>query len=68
MATAVMTEGNDRGGSQPNISQMGFIDETPYQGPGTRFQVQREGVGDRIKAIIEEFPALRLVIGDWDRF
>ena len=34
----------DRAESNPNISVSRFIDESPFTGPGTRLQSQRDGM------------------------
>ena len=41
--------------TNPNISVSGFIDESPYTGPGTSLQLQREGMETRITEIMESF-------------
>ena len=52
--------------SNSDVSTSGFIDETPYRGPGTRLQKQWEGIEARIANIIAHFHNLRLEIGDWE--
>ena len=37
----------DRAESNPNLSISGFIDESPFAGPGTRLQSQRGGIESR---------------------
>ena len=39
----------DRAKSNPNLSISGFIDESPFAGPGTHLQLWREGVESRTK-------------------
>ena len=41
----------DRAESNPNLSISGFIDESPFAGPGTGLQLQREGIESRTNKI-----------------
>ena len=44
--------------SNHNISVSGFMDESPYTGPGTWLQSQQEGIETRIKKIVDRFQSL----------
>ena len=57
----------DRDKSNPNISVSGFIDESPYTGPGTHLQLQREGMETRIHKIMDHFQKLKMKINEWER-
>ena len=56
----------DRAESNPNISVSGFIDESPYTGPGTSLQLQWEGMETRITEIMEHFKRLKSEINEWE--
>ena len=43
----------DRAKLNPNMSVSGFIDESPYIGPGTRLQSQQEGMERRTNKIMD---------------
>ena len=58
----------DRAKSNPNISVSGFIDESPYTGPGTRLHSQREGMEIRINKIMDRYQNLKMKINEWERF
>ena len=44
----------------------GFIDESPYTGPGTCLQLQREGMETRITEIMNRFQRLKAKINEWE--
>ena len=48
----------------PNIS--GFIDESPYMGPGTHLQLQQEGIDIQTKGILNLFNKLQRDINAWE--
>ena len=50
--------------SNPNIS--GFIDKSPYTGPGTHLQSQREGLEVRNEKISNLFSRLQRDIEEWE--
>ena len=52
--------------SNPNI--LGFIDESPYTGPGTRLQLQQEGIDIRTKGILNLFNKLQWDINEWESY
>ena len=58
----------DQAKLDPNVSVSGFIYETPYRGPGTRLQAQREGIEARIEGVITRFDEFKLGIADWENF
>ena len=45
---------------------MGFIDESPYTGPGTRLQFQWEGIEIRTDRILNAFHRLKKNINEWE--
>ena len=49
----------DRAESNPNLSISGFIDESPFAGPGTGLQSRREGVEWRTNKISNRLENLR---------
>ena len=51
--------------SNPNLSISGFIDESPFAGPGTRLQLQREGIESRVNKISIRLESLKLKICTW---
>ena len=55
---------SDQAESYPNISVSGFIDESPYNGPGTCLQLQQEGMETRITEIMERFQRLKSEINE----
>ena len=55
----------DRAKSNPNLSISGFIDESPFAGPGTRLQSRREGVESRTKKISDRLEILKFKIFEW---
>ena len=57
----------DRAKLNPNISVSRFIDESPYNGPGTRLQWQREEMETRINKIMDRFQKLKMKINEWVR-
>ena len=54
----------ERAKSNPNI--LGFIDESPYTGPGTCLQSQREGIDIQTNGILNLFHKLQLNINEWE--
>ena len=50
--------------SHPNVSGSGFIDESPYTGPGTRLQAQRNGSEIRVEGVMERFGRLKTEINE----
>ena len=54
----------ERAKSNPNIS--GFIDESPYTGPGTSLQSQWEGIEIRTDRILNLFHKLQKNINEWE--
>ena len=55
----------DRAESNPNLSISGFIDESPFAGPGTCLQSQREGIESRTNKISIRLENLRFKICTW---
>ena len=55
----------DRAESNPNLLISGFIDESPFAGPGTCLQSRREGVESRTNKISDQLENLRLKIYEW---
>ena len=49
------------------MSVSGFIDESPYTGPVTRLQSQREGMETRTNKIMNHFQKLKMKINEWER-
>ena len=45
--------------SHPNVSGSGFIDESPYTGPGARLHSQRNRSEVRVAGVIERFGRLK---------
>ena len=45
--------------SHPNVSGSGFIDESPYTGPGTRLQAQRNRSEIKVARVMERFGRLK---------
>ena len=54
----------ERSESNPNIS--GFIDESPYRGPGTWLQSRQEGYETNIEKIENFLFRLQLNINEWE--
>ena len=54
----------ERAESNSNIS--GFINESPYTGPGTRLQSQREGNETNSERILSTYHRLQTNINDWE--
>ena len=52
--------------SNPNI--LGFIDESPYTGPGTRLQYQQEGNETNTEKIVKFLHQLQININEWEVF
>ena len=55
----------DRAESNHNQSISGFIDESPFAGPGTRLQSRREGVELRTKKISYQLEILKFKVFEW---
>ena len=55
----------DRVKSNPNLSISGFIDNSPFAGPGTHLQSRQEGVESRTNKISNRLEILRLKIYEW---
>ena len=51
--------------SNPNLSIFGFIDKSPFAGPGTRLQSQQEGIELRVNKISIRLESLNLKICTW---
>ena len=50
------------------MSISGFIDESPYTGPGTCLQLQREGMETRTSKIMDRCQKQsKMEINEWDR-
>ena len=49
----------------PNLSISRFIDKSPFAGPGTRLQSQREGIESRTNRIFDRLENLKLKIYKW---
>ena len=56
----------DRAKSNPNVSVWGLIDESPYTGPGTHLQSQRNQLEIRTVGVIERFEGLKVEINEWE--
>ena len=56
----------DRAESNPNVSGSGFIDESPYAGPETRLQSQRNRSEVRVAGVIERFERLKMEVNEWE--
>ena len=54
-----------RAKSNPNLLIFGFIDESPFAGPGTRLQSKREGIESRVNKISIRLESLKLKIYTW---
>ena len=54
----------ERAESNPNI--LGFIDESPYTGPGTWLQSQQEGNEIKTERILSTFHRLLININGWE--
>ena len=54
----------ERAESNPNI--WGFIDESPYTGPGNGLHSQREGIKIRTDRILNLFHKLQNNINEWE--
>ena len=52
--------------SSPNVSVSEIIDESPYTGPGTPLQSQRNQSKIRIMGVIERFEGLKMEINEWE--
>ena len=55
----------DRAESNPNLLISGFIDESPFAGPGTRLQSRREGTESKTDKISTRLESLKLKICTW---
>ena len=55
----------DRAKTNPNLSISGFIDESPFAGPGTHLQSRREGIESRTNKISTRLEKLRFKICTW---
>ena len=53
----------DRAESNPNVSVSGFMDESPYTGPGTRLQSQWNHSEVRVAGVMERFGRRKLMNG-----
>ena len=56
----------DWGEYNPNVSVSGFIDESPFTGPGTRLQSQRNRSEVRVAGVIKRFERLKMEINEWE--
>ena len=56
----------DRAESYPSVSASGFIDESPYTGPGTRLQSQWNRSEIRVAGVMERFERLKKEINEWE--
>ena len=54
----------DRVKAHPNI--LGFIDESPYTGPGMRLQSQQEGNKTVTEKIVKFLHRLQIKINEWE--
>ena len=52
--------------SHPNVSGSGFIDESPYTGPGTQLQSQLNPSEIRIAGVMERFGRLKTDNNEWE--
>ena len=56
----------DRAKCNLKVSVSGFIDESPYTGPGTHLQSQPNRFEIRIMGVIERFEGLKVEINEWE--
>ena len=52
--------------SHPDVSGSGFIDESPYTGPGTQLQSQQNRFDIRVAGVMERFGKLNTEIYEWE--
>ena len=52
--------------SHPNVSGSGFIDESPYIGPGTGLKSQWNCSEIRVAEVMERFGRLKTEINEWE--
>ena len=55
----------DRVESNPNLLISGFIDESPFAGPGKRLQSRQEGTESKTNKISTRLESLKLKIYTW---